>query len=137
MHFDSIGVRFKGSSSYTYPGVKKSFKLDINVFVPGQEVYGLDKLNLNNCFLDPSFAREKACYELCLAAGLPTERTNYAELYINGSYWGLYLLVEQFDQEFIESRFGRRKKVTSGRGMNTAQWSIWGRPSLCITANTS
>jgi len=106
-HLDSIGVRFKGNSSYfAYNGLKKSFKLDINEYVSGQEIDGLDKLNLNNCFLDPAFVREKCAYELCEAAGLPTVRTNYAELHINGVYWGLYLLVEQLDQEFIDSRFG-------------------------------
>jgi spore coat protein CotH len=106
-HFDSIGVRFKGNSSYNgYPGVKKSFKLDINEYISDQTVEGLDKLNLNNCFLDPTFVREKTCYELCDALGLATVRTNYASLYINGEYWGLYLLVEQFDQEMIESRYG-------------------------------
>lgn len=106
-HFDSIGVRFKGNSSYmSYPGVKKSFKLDIDEYVEGQEIYGLDKLNLNNAFMDPSFVREKSCYELCQAAGLATGRTNFAALYINDTYWGLYVLVEQVDQEFIESRFG-------------------------------
>lgn len=103
----SIGVRFKGNSSYwNYYGDKKSFKLDIDEFVVGQEIDGLDKLNLNNCFLDPSYVREKAAYELCEAMGMATCRTNYAALYINGSYWGLYLLVEQQDQEFIESRYG-------------------------------
>lgn len=106
IELDTIGVRFKGNSSYNYPGEKKSFKLDFDEFVDGQEVYGLDKLNLNNVFLDPSFVREKVCYEICEAAGLPTVRTNYAAVYINGTYWGLYLLVEQFDQEFIEGRFG-------------------------------
>jgi hypothetical protein len=106
IHFDSIGVRFKGNSSYSYPGVKKSFKLDINEYVEDQEIFGLDKLNLNNSFKDPSFVREKCCYELCDAVGLPTVRTNYAALYINDEYWGLYTLVEQFDQQFIESRFG-------------------------------
>ena len=107
VHCDSIGVRFKGNSSYGgYPGVKKSFKLDIDEFVPDQTVHGLDKLNLNNGFMDPSFVREQCCYELCAAVGLPTERTNFAALYINGDYWGLYTLVEQFDHEFIESRFG-------------------------------
>ena len=116
LHFDSIGVRFKGNSSYTYPGVKKSFKLDIDEFVAGQELYGLDKLNLNNCFMDPSFIREKSCYELCQAIGLPTERTNFAALYINGTYWGLYVLVEQFDQEFIESRFGASEEGNLWKG---------------------
>ncbi len=106
-HLDRIGVRFKGNSSYTsYPGIKKSFKLDIDEYVDGQEIFGLDKINLNNGFMDPSLIREKSCYELCQAVGLPTERTNFAALYINGAYWGLYTLIEQFDKEFIESRFG-------------------------------
>ncbi|MBU1706676.1 CotH kinase family protein, partial [bacterium] len=117
IHFDSIGVRFKGNSSYySYPSDKKSFKLDINAFVDGQEIYGLDKLNLNNGFLDPSFVREKCCYELCKAAGLPTERTNFAALYINEIYWGLYTIVEQYDQEFIESRFGNSEEGNLWKG---------------------
>ena len=107
VHFDSIGVRFKGSSSYmannTY---KKSFKLDIDAYESGADVFGLDKLNLNCGFLDASFVREAAVYELCEAAGLPTERFTFAAVYINGTYWGLYTLVEQTDQEFIDSRFG-------------------------------
>ncbi len=104
---DSVGVRFKGNSSYwSYYGPKKSFKLDLNSFLSGQELAGLDKLSLNNCFLDPSYLREKCAYEVCAAAGLPTGRSNFAALYLNGQYWGLYLLVEQVDQEFIESRFG-------------------------------
>ncbi len=103
----SIGVRFKGNSSYwSYYGDKKSFKLDIDEFVAGQTIAGLDKLNLNNCFLDPSYVREKAAYEMCDAMGMATCRTNYAAVYINDTYWGLYLLVEQQDQEFIESRHG-------------------------------
>lgn len=107
VHYDSIGVRFKGNSSYfAYPGVKKSFKLDIDEYVEGQEIHGLDKVNLNNAFMDPSFVREPCCYELCEATGLATVRTNYAALYINGTYWGLYVLVEQVDQEFLASRFG-------------------------------
>ncbi len=116
-HYDSIGVRFKGNSSYmSYNGLKKSFKLDIDEYVSDQELFGMDKLNLNNCFLDPSFVREKCAYELCEAVGLPTERTNYAALYINGSYWGLYLIVEQYDQEFIESRFGSGEEGNLWKG---------------------
>lgn len=123
----TIGVRFKGNSSYWgYYGDKKSFKLDIDEFVPGQELYGLDKFSLNNCFLDPSYVREKSAYELCEAMGMPACRTNYVALYINGSYWGLYLLVEQQDQEFIESRYGSGEngnlwKCTND-GNSTLEW---------------
>lgn len=113
----SIGVRFKGNSSYwSYYGAKKSFKLDIDEFVAGQEIDGLDKLNLNNCFLDPSYLREKTAYELCAALGMAAGRTNFAALYINGQYWGLYLLVEQQDQEFIESRWGAGEEGNQWKG---------------------
>ncbi|MCP4631318.1 MAG: hypothetical protein GY855_00215 [candidate division Zixibacteria bacterium] len=117
IHFDNIGVRLKGNSSYmSYNGYKKSFKLDIDEFTAGQTIYGLDKLNLNNGFLDPSLVREKCAYELCKEVGLPTERTNYAAVYINGTYWGLYILIEQFDQEFIESRFGSSEEGNLWKG---------------------
>ena len=116
-HLDSIGVRYKGNSSYWgYYGDKKSFKLDLDEFIGGQELDGLDKLNLNNCFLDPSFVREKCAYELCEAMGMATGRTNYAAVYINDTYWGLYLLVEQQDQEFIESRWGASEEGNLWKG---------------------
>ena len=139
VHFDSIGVRFKGNSSYySYPGVKKSFKLDIDEYVAGQEIYGLDKLNLNNCFMDPSFVRERCCYELCQAVGLPTERTNFAALYINGTYWGDFTSWSS-SLTRSSSRAGSelRKRATSGKGNPMVRWSIWAHPKRCTTAITN
>ncbi len=106
-HFDSIGVRFKGGSSYTNnPTMKKSFKLDFDVFIEGQEFFELTKINLNCNFHDPSFVRERCCYEICNAAYLPTVRSNFVALYINDIYWGLYMVVEQYNSIFIEDHFG-------------------------------
>jgi hypothetical protein len=107
IHFDEIGVRFKGRGSYTgYPGFKKSFKLKFDEYHDEQSVYGLDKLNLNNGHRDPTFVRERCFYEQATAMGLPACRTNYAAFYINDVYWGLYIIIEQVDKEFLESRFG-------------------------------
>lgn len=106
-HFDSIGVRFKGGSSYVgNPTMKKSFKLDFDLFVEDQEFFGLSKINLNCNFHDPSFVRERCCYEICDEAGLPTVRSNFVALYINDIYWGLYTVVEQYNSNFIEDHFG-------------------------------
>lgn len=64
-HFNSIGARFKGSSSYlSNPTMKKSFKLDFDLFVEDQEFFGLTKINLNCNFHDPSFVRKRSCYEI-------------------------------------------------------------------------
>ncbi len=124
-HFDTIGVRFKGNSSYrSYPGDKKSFKIKLNAFVKGQKVAGIDSLNLNNAFKDPSFVREKVYYELAVEAGLAAPRVNHAAVYINGEYWGLYFLVEGVDSAFLESRFGKKESgnLYKGDPQGTLQW---------------
>ena len=40
---------------------------------------------------------------------LPFCRTNHVELYINGSYFGLYRHVEQMDEDYLEKRFKKTK----------------------------
>jgi len=117
IHYDRIGIRFKGNSSYrSYPGQKKSFKIKLNEFVKGQKIQGIDSFALNNAFKDPSFVREKVYYELAAAIGLPAPRVNYAAVSINGEFWGLYFLVEGVDGAFIESRFGKKEKGNLYKG---------------------
>ncbi len=105
--FATVGVRFKGGSSYTAnQTMKKSFKIDFDVFVDDQNISGIYKINLNCNFNDPSFVREAAAYEIAGEAGVPCPRTSFAALYINDTFWGLYTMVEQFDKHFIDERFG-------------------------------
>lgn len=115
--FDSVGVRFKGWSSFVAnPTMKKSFKIDFDVFTYDQNIQGLYKINLNCNFNDPSFIREAAAYEISAAAGVPGPRTTFAALYINDTYWGLYTLVEQFDKHFVEERFGESEDGNLWKG---------------------
>ena len=100
------GVKFKGNSSYNNPSQKKSFKLDFNEYVPGQDHDGLKKLNLNNCFKDPSFLREKLCLDFLVTHNLPAPRCSYANVYLNGTLWGLYTVVEEADKNFLDRWFG-------------------------------
>lgn len=122
---ERVGVRLKGNSSYrTYPGQKKSFKIKTNEFVKGRRIQGIDTLNLHNAFKDPSYVREKAYYEIAAAAGLKTPRTNYAALYVNGIYWGLYFLVEDIDGEFLENHIGAGENGNMYKGdpQGTLEW---------------
>ncbi|MCD4708161.1 MAG: CotH kinase family protein [Candidatus Sabulitectum sp.] len=117
--FDTVGVRFKGGSSFTgNPTMKKSFKIDFNEFVDNQDFLGLRKINLNCNFHDPSFVREICAYELCAEAGLPAVRTTFAALYINDIYWGLYTVIEQFDGQFVEDHFGPEEDGNLWKGDN-------------------
>lgn len=102
----ATGVRFKGESSYEfYPGKKKPFRLKFNKYVKGQHLDGMEEINLNNNFKDPTMIREKIYLDMLNKQGLPAPRASYAKVYINDKYWGLYLVTEQIDQTFLESRF--------------------------------
>lgn len=103
----NTGMRFKGDYSYWgFPGKKRPIKLDFDRFVNGQEHDGQTKVNLHNFAGDPSFLRETLAYGLLREQGLPASRTAYAQVYVNDSLLGLYLLVEEINKRFCKSRFG-------------------------------
>ena len=102
------GVKFKGNSSYNNPSQKKSMKIDFNEFVSGQDYDDLKKLNLNNCFKDPSFLREKLMLDFLNYRGILAPRCTYARVYLNNVYWGLYTVVEEIDNTFLNNRFDHK-----------------------------
>ena len=99
---DSVGVRLKGNSSHSHPGNKKSFKIDFNKFISGQNYDGLKKLNFSNGFKDPSCMREKLFFDACFEAGVPAPRASFANVTFNGTSWGFYTIVEQIDDQFLD-----------------------------------
>ena len=101
---DSIGFRLRGNTSRN--SQKKSFKVSLNTFIPGQKFLGVEKLNLNGEHNDPSISRARICWKLFRDAGVPAPRSNHIELYINGEYRGVYINVEHIDEEFVDLRFG-------------------------------
>lgn len=105
---DSVGVQFKGNSSYyNVPGNKKPFTLAFDEYVDTQRYDGLKSINLNNGYQDPTLLKEKMFLDFCNeVGGINAPRANYAKLYINGSYYGLYLMVERVAKKFCKERFG-------------------------------
>lgn len=97
---DSIGVRYKGNSSYmaSRRTPKKPFKF--NKYKKSQTLFGMKELNFSNCFKDPSFMREKIGYDI-VRKYLPAPRTAYANIYIEGELIGFYVQVEQVDKTFL------------------------------------
>ncbi len=102
--FLNTGLRIRGNTSRF--SQKKSFKVSFNTFVPGRKFHHLEKLNLNGEHNDPSIIRSKLCWDLFRNMEVPAPRANHVELYINGKYYGLYISVEQIDENFVKSRFG-------------------------------
>jgi spore coat protein H len=114
---DSVGIRFKGESSYNYqPNKKKSFKLKFNEFKKGQRFQKLKKLCLNNHFKDPSFMREKLMLDFITSENLPAPRSSYCRVYFGEELLGLYLIVEEIDEAFLKRNFKTKKgKLYNGK----------------------
>ncbi len=103
---DSVGIQFKGNSSYyNYPGNKKPFTLSFDEYKSNQNLDGLKSLNLNNFYQDPTFMREKMFLDIANSKGLYAPRANYAKVYLNNQYWGLYLMCERIKKKFLTGRF--------------------------------
>lgn len=127
--YKDVGVRFRGNSSYRGVGTKKSINLSMDAFVPGQELYGHDSLNLSNGFNDPSFCREVLSYAL-LRKYLPAPKANYVKVYINNAYFGLFINVQQNDgkmiKEWYQDSSGNRYRcdppTSAGNGRSALQW---------------
>ena len=106
---DSVAIRTKGGSSLrsvaNSSSDRYSFKVDINEYVSGQKFFGLKKFTLQNSFNDPSYMREVIAYELMDEMSVPTPEHAYVNFYVNGELFGLYLMVEAVDGEFVEKHF--------------------------------
>ena len=100
---DDIGFRLRGNTSRD--ALKKSFKISFNSFVPGREFYGVDKLNLNGEHNDPSIVRSKLCWDFYNSVGMISSRSAHTAVYINGSYYGLYISIEHIDDEFLDANY--------------------------------
>ncbi|MBS1824614.1 MAG: CotH kinase family protein [Acidobacteria bacterium] len=103
--FEKVGVRIKGNSTARVNSIKKPFRIKFNEFTKGQKIEGIGSINLNNSNMDPSMAREIPYFELARTAGLKAPRMNYAALYVNNEFYGLYLLGEVINDDFIDQHF--------------------------------
>jgi spore coat protein CotH len=100
-----VGLRLKGEGSFQKLDRKPAFKIKFDELVPGQSLYGLRRLTLNNAFEDPSFVAERLAYDVFRAAGLPAPRCNSATVYVNGTFYGVYVNVEAEDKTFLRRWF--------------------------------
>jgi len=100
VHFDSVGVRYKGSASYSPNFLKNPFNIKLN-YVIDQDYEGFEKLKLANGNHDISFIREVLSYEIARKY-MVAPLSNYAKVYVNGNYHGLYCSSESINGDFGE-----------------------------------
>ena len=97
--FDSVGVRYKGFSSYSPDRIKNPLNVKLDYIYDDQKLDGYGTLKLANVYADPSFVREVLSYEIARKY-MPAGQANYMKVTINGTYIGLYVSVQDVDKYF-------------------------------------
>jgi hypothetical protein len=109
VQFDSVGVQYKGSISYDSNNKKNSLHIALDEFDKTKNYNEITDIKLNNCFGDPSMIREAMSYDI-LSNYMHAPQCNFAQVYINGEYYGLYTNVESISKRFCATHFNSSKK---------------------------
>ena len=107
----NVGIRPKGNTSLSAIAAdpdtdRYSLKLEFDHYVDGQTCLGLDKLILNNNYADATNMKEAIVYDMYRYLEADASLYNYAEISINGTYWGVYLALEAVEDSFLLRNYG-------------------------------
>lgn len=101
--FNAVGVKYKGNSSYDSTYHKNPFHIELDHVTP-QSYQGIKDIKLANCYADPSMIREVLSYYI-LGHYMIAPRANYAQVYINDDYIGLYANTESIGKSYCSQNF--------------------------------
>ena len=103
IQYDSVGVKYKGNSSYDSTQAKNPLHIRFDKY-KNQNHEGFDDIKLSNGYGDPSMIREVLAYNI-LANYMHCPRSNFAQVYINGNYVGIFSSAEDINKKFIADHF--------------------------------
>lgn len=102
--YQDIGFRYEASRGFT-PGKKRnSIHIQLDYKNP-QSHQKHSTVQLSSALRDPSMVRQVMSYEIA-GAYMPTPRANYANLYVNNEYCGVFVNIEPLDATFFEAHYG-------------------------------
>jgi CotH kinase protein len=93
------------SGNRTLEAPKRSWVVEL---AERDDLAGMERLNLKAMYNDPSQMREALAWSFFQQAEVPAPRHTFARLGINGTYLGLFSVIEHIDRSFLRSRFGPR-----------------------------
>lgn len=102
--FDSVGIKYKGNSSYSANNAKNPLHIELDYVHGNADYQGYTDVKLSNGKADPSFIREVLSYEI-LRNYMHAPLANWAQVYINGAEYGLFTNVESINKGFIDNHF--------------------------------
>ena len=113
--YENVGIRPKGNSSMmtvtSRNSERYSWRIKFDKYDKEQTCDGLDVLILNNGFNDPGSVREAIAYDMYAFLDADASLYNYAIIYHNGEYFGVYLALEGVDESFVETRYDEKGEL--------------------------
>lgn len=107
--FDSVGVKYKGNSSYDSTYKKNPVHIELDTY-KNHSYQGYQDIKLGNGYSDPSMIREVLAYDI-LKNYMHCPQANFAQLYINGNYIGVYSNAESINRKFCTDHFNSATNV--------------------------
>src|SRR5690606_33796482 len=109
IRMDSVGVRYKGESTFTSGGSKRPFRISFDEYGIDQRWNGVKGFTLNNGWSDPSLAAEKVHMDFAVErAGMAGPRMAYAQVKVNGNPHSFYMMGELADSRLLNRHFGEK-----------------------------
>ena len=102
--FDSIGIKYKGNSSYDSTYTKNPMHIRLDKY-KSHSYAGIKDIKLANIYADPSMVREASTYSL-LTQYADVPGVGFVELWVNGKRIGLFTNTEAIDDHFLGNTFG-------------------------------
>ena len=128
VRFDSAGVKYKGNSSYAPSRTKNPFHIKLDKY-KNQNYQNFTDIKLANGFYDPSMIREALAYDI-LQKYMHCSRANFAQVYVNSTYIGLYTNDEDINKTFCKDHFYGAKKNSFIQGNPPAGGATYRRSNL-------
>jgi len=101
--FDKITFSLSGSYSRNFS------KPNYNLKIRGKdELFGRRQFKLRGDASEPTYMRTKLVSDIRNRVGMPSLSANYAILYVNNEYYGLYIFTDAYKESWIEYVYGEK-----------------------------
>lgn len=136
----NIGIRAFGQGSVV--AGKPPLKLDFDRYESGAEWRGLEQIKLDSSTQDAGFLNEVVGTRVLRELGLPAARTGWAQVYVNGTLAGFFVVMEPVDDQFLKRWYGGddgplygMATWMYGQGLNPITWGTvldWYEPQTSV-----
>jgi hypothetical protein len=99
-----VGVRIRESGGFQPGNQRNNLHIQLDYAAPNQQLQGYRSIRLSCALRDPSLVREMLATDIA-SKFMPAPKTNYANLSVNGQYYGLMVNVEPYEAPFFERYF--------------------------------